>query len=940
VRTILRFAVKTCLTFAVLLLLNSSSALGQAANPFFAPPTFSGTGQALSADVNGDGKPDLLFFDGTVLLGKGDGTFTTGTPWRSTIGVPNIEGTQFAIGDFNGDGRPDIFVIGPLNVLGVLLGNGDGTFQAAVTTSIANTAASFLIGDLNGDSKLDVLAQVGSSTFAYFGNGDGTFAAGIASNAPNLAAPDALADFNGDGKLDLLVAGMGVQLGNGDGTFKPLQAFPTGVLTGSSVIGDFDGDSKLDVAVTAANATGLQLQILSGNGDGTFRASSIQSLPLTDGLGDLVAADLNGDGKLDLVGSTSYATQVFIGKGDGTFTPGSFYNSPTMNPNSGILGSTSIVVEDFNGDKKQDVAAFNTMLLGNGDGTLQGNPSVPGEFGFGALGDFNGDGHPDFAAITPVQQSSTNAGVYQASLNIWLNDGKNNFTVAHTYTITIPSPNTADVIAFIAISATADINGDGKIDLVGYNWDASGLTMMVFLGNGDGSFGDPLPTRVNSDADHLISLFSSLGDLNGDGKPDLLVNAGAGAQNLGTLYVFLGKGDGTFGAATTPFVGGALGFPVAGDFNNDKKQDIITGSANGIAVLLGNGDGTFQPTTFISNVGCSTACASPASGDFNGDGNLDLMFLGGGGYQVLLGKGDGTFNISPPVTVTPGTFEGFFHVADFNGDGKLDVLGSVGSTLPSLGLILGNGDGTFSAPLPVTNAGYPYVADFNGDNKLDILEVGVASSGYPTQLVWLFNIGQAAVTPPPAAPPDFSLGSGSGSGTATVTAGTPASFSLSLAGSGGFTGTVALTCSVSPAGPACSVSPSSVMVTGSTAATATVSVTTTARSAILPIGSFSDRDSSRRIVWIFGALLAAAGIFVFLASPQMRPRRFSWSLATACGALLLISAALMSGCGSSNSSSGSNGSPTTGTAAGNYTVTVTAQSGSVSHNTQLTLTVQ
>jgi hypothetical protein len=183
VRTSLRISVQSCVVLAAFLVCNSLSTFGQGSNPFFTPPTFSGNGQALSADVNGDGKPDLIFFDGTVMLGKGDGTFTPGTTWRSTSVSPNILGTQFAIADFNGDGRPDIFTIGPLNALSVLLGNGDGTFQPATTTSVANLPSAFLVGDLNRDGKPDVLAQVGSFALTYLGNGDGTFAAGISSFA-------------------------------------------------------------------------------------------------------------------------------------------------------------------------------------------------------------------------------------------------------------------------------------------------------------------------------------------------------------------------------------------------------------------------------------------------------------------------------------------------------------------------------------------------------------------------------------------------------------------------------------------------------------------------------------------------------------------------------------------------------------------------------------
>src|SRR5262249_11579725 len=128
---------------------------------------FPGSGQALSADLNGDGKIDLLFFDGTVLLGKGDGTFTAGPSWKPSA---TLTANQFAVADFNGDGKQDILVAGPINEFSVLLGNGDGTFQAPITTSIASPASSFVVGDLNGDRKADILAQVGSTFLELAGD--------------------------------------------------------------------------------------------------------------------------------------------------------------------------------------------------------------------------------------------------------------------------------------------------------------------------------------------------------------------------------------------------------------------------------------------------------------------------------------------------------------------------------------------------------------------------------------------------------------------------------------------------------------------------------------------------------------------------------------------------------------------------------------------------
>jgi hypothetical protein len=921
VRILLRpvFA-STCVFFAHLLLLASSSAFGQSTNSFFSPPTFSGSGQAISADVNGDGKPDLLFFDGTVLLGKGDGSFTAGPAWRSTATSSTLTANQFAIADFNGDGRPDIFVAGPLNVLTVMLGNGDGTFQAPVTTSITSPAVAFLIGDLNVDGKPDVLAQENAASFVYLGKGDGTFSAGIATNAASPEVANAFADFNGDGKLDLFVPGSGIQLGKGDGTFQALLPFPSGALTAAATLGDFDGDGNLDVFVTGGTSTSPEIQVLFGNGDGTFRAASAQSVSVSTGILNPVAVDLDGDGKADIVGSTGSAVQVLTSKGDGTFTLGPYFNAPA---GQGGSGATKMVVADFNGDKKKDVAAFNTMLLGNGDGTLQGNGAIPGSFGFSAIGDFNGDGLPDFASIGPVEAVSGSFPLAQANLYIWLNDGKGNFTLAHTYAIVLSHPDFVDVLGYAGIGPAADLNGDGKIDLVGYTWDAGGLSMLVLLGNGDGSFGAPAAYSVNSAGDKLIDLSFTLGDVNGDGKPDFLINAGNAPGLFGpdVFYVLLNKGDGTFGLPTTPSVG-PVGGILVGDFNNDKKGDLVTETSNGLGLLPGNGDGTFRPAILIATSVCTPGCNNPFSADFNGDGKLDLLVSNSNGYQVLLGNGDGTFNYLPAVKAS--TFGGFLQ-ADFNGDGDPDVLGHIGAT-GTYGLMLGNGDGTFGSPLPILNAGSPFVADFNRDNKFDILEVG------SNELVLLLN----------ESGPNFAMSAGAGS-SATVVPGKTASYSLSLGGSGSFNGAIALTCSGAPNGSTCEISPSNVTISGTTRQSATVSITTTAASQ-LPPTAFSDPvNPDRRI---FG-LLILAGIAASLVMARVSRRRLSCSLAPACCALVLITASLMAGCGGSNASSGSgsgsgSGGATGGTATGTYTITVTAtsQSPTVIHTKKLTLIVQ
>ncbi len=119
------------------------NAYAQGSNPFFVPPTYPGAGQVVTADFNRDGKPDLIFSDGTVLLGKGDGTFTIGTP----LGLAGLNsGTPIATADFNGDGKPDLVVASTsLNTFSVLLGNGDGTFQAPINTAIPSPGGALLV---------------------------------------------------------------------------------------------------------------------------------------------------------------------------------------------------------------------------------------------------------------------------------------------------------------------------------------------------------------------------------------------------------------------------------------------------------------------------------------------------------------------------------------------------------------------------------------------------------------------------------------------------------------------------------------------------------------------------------------------------------------------------------------------------------------------------
>jgi hypothetical protein len=302
----------------------------QAQIPRFFSPAFFPTTTFIRAeevaDFNDDGIPDVATCWGgdpgtaNVLLGNPDGTF--GPPQKYDIGAVPV---AIAVADFNGDGHLDIVVADygqtglsgdyfdiPLvggNVVSVLLGNGDGTFQKDKKFPAGVFPNSVAVGDFNGDGHPDIAVANQSSRFGsvsvLLGNGDGTFAAPVAYTTAVQASAVVAQDFNGDGKLDLAATSykgnvVSVLLGNGDGTFQTHQDFAAGENPNLLAVADFNGDSKLDLVVTGLLYESTSTyNVLLGNGDSTFQ-SAIEGTTLRDPYG-LAVGDLDGDGFPDMV---------------------------------------------------------------------------------------------------------------------------------------------------------------------------------------------------------------------------------------------------------------------------------------------------------------------------------------------------------------------------------------------------------------------------------------------------------------------------------------------------------------------------------------------------------------------------------------------------------------------------------------------------------------
>ncbi len=640
------------------------------------------------ADVNNDGVIDVITSSKTsflnyptayhgvsVLLGNGDGTFQPAqTPFFETSVGPN----SVAVGDLDGDGAIDIATANEDATVGVLFGNGDGTFQSRQFFAVGGAARFVTVGDFNGDN-VDDLATANSlddTVSVLLSNGDRTFQA-----AQDFAVGDdplsvRVADFNGDGKLDLATPNsnsdnVSVLLGNGDGTFQAATSFFVGDRPTSIVTGDYDDDGVTDFVVDILVPGTSAVRTYLGNGDGTFSLFAL----ISEVSGVRTVGDFDDDGIKDVA---TFGGSVLFGIGDGRFQAVQTFT----------LGEAAA---DFDGDGVDDLVGRGgsravTVYINNVDRTFQAAETFnAGIIGSITTADFNGDGVPDLM------------GAANGGFTVLLSDGFGSFL----------SPQFNNVGSGGAVT-TADFNRDGITDIA-----QGGSSISIFLGNGDGTF---QPKQSFAASGGRITT----GDFNADGIIDLATLDG---------WVLIGNGDATFQTAQNFDPGGTnRASIIAADVNGDGASDVVTSTLppfgqNGgfVSVILGNGDGTFQPR---QDFGMGNNPESVTAADFDGDGVVDLAtsaYLSDTAV-VRLGNGDGTFQPAQSflVDIQPHSIA----ATDFDGDSVIDLV--TGNNVGNVSVLLGNGDGTFQPRQDFAGSGTQEVttADFNGDGRIDIVTEG------------------------------------------------------------------------------------------------------------------------------------------------------------------------------------------------------------------------
>lgn len=595
-----------------------------------------------TGDFNNDQLQDaVVFSSGTnfsnasiaFLRGNADGSFAA--PVINNLGGGFIGGTAI---DLNKDSRLDLIVVTQINSpytvrLHILLNQGTGAFTAT-TQTLSDVCASPVAGDFNRDGNADVVCSDSDRNLvAFAGNGDGTLRQSVKVNIGIPARDMAAGDLNGDGNLDIATStrngagALAVLLGNGALGFPTQYRYAGQYNAESTIITDFDADGKLDVVqgageanVLSFQATSLRLGVFFGRGDGTLEAAPAFRIP-AGGNAEPLAADFNGDSRVDI---------AFLA-GNGTFhlytsvAGGGYAAIDSASLISGqVSGVESVAVADFNGDSRPDLAFVDPraglfVALNSGAGRFPNITRVEtaNDYVHVSAADLNGDGRADLFVSNNGGSSNSNAG----NVAVFTNSGSGTFTKTSTLT-----PGAKPGRAYLR-----DLNGDNRPELVvvlnGLDpfaaTTASPGGIAIYVGNASGTFGTPAVLTPGRNPGEL-----SIGDVNGDGRPDLVLQAREG-QFSDRVVVLLNNGGNSFAAPR--FLATAFGpkRPLLADLNGDSQLDIVISHCCGDTYLgyyLNLGNGSFAPESFLETA------VSPGAitvADLDSDAKVDVLAADG-----------------------------------------------------------------------------------------------------------------------------------------------------------------------------------------------------------------------------------------------------------------------------------------------------------------------
>ncbi len=685
----------------------------------------SGPEQVTLAELTGNGKQDLIFANYNsntvdIALGNGDGTFQPEVSYA--VGT---NPAQISVADVNGDGIPDIVVTNSDHTVSVLLGNGNGTFQPATTETVGANATGVTVADMNGDGRPDLVVAGGNTnTLSILDNAPSqiTAASYIIDKTPPAVSQVAASPSTGDegiGKTvpitltfskPVTVTGAAPALAlNDGGTAGYISGSGTNTLTFSYTVGA-ENSSTSALAITSVTNAASVTDAAGNAADFTAAETTFNDLQIDTQTPQLLSLTQTGLSltNASVVNYTATFSETVTGVDASQFsltdTGVTGASIASVTPVAGSNGTQyAIAVNTGTGSGTLSVA-----LKGGGVADLAGN-RLPLNLSFQTPQTYSDGGTPTFGVIADLNNGKADLvmGNYSGNVSVFLGNGDG----------TLQAPVTYQTGSDSETVSVGDLTGSGIQDIVTEN--GYGDQVAVLLGNGDGTF---KPTQYyNSGIGYLNQ--SLIANLSGPGKPADIIVGGESSSAPQASYetaVLMGNGDGTFQAAkiVAPYTGR---FTVA-DLTGNGIQDLIETDAanNNVIVYLGNGDGTFQPGTSFA---AGPSLEWVAAADLTGNGIQDLVVTNYSSSEVsvLMGNGNGTFQAPVTYSTGAGTTPGNLSIVDLNGDGIPDIV--TGNDSGGVSILLGNGDGTFQAPV-VNPAGYASrltAGDLNGDGKPDLV---------------------------------------------------------------------------------------------------------------------------------------------------------------------------------------------------------------------------